>query len=154
MGFVEDKVRVCLSRIEKENGKVNAVLEVNSNAINEARNIDHKTEKTGKKGRLYGKVIGVKSNINVLGLTASSSSKTLESYKSTYDATVIEKIKKEDGIIIGMLNCDEFVSGSSGENSAFGYSQNPVAHGRISGGSSSGSAAAVAAEFCDMSLGS
>tara|TARA_Y100000034_G_scaffold136498_1_gene213369 strand:- start:6535 stop:7845 length:1311 start_codon:yes stop_codon:yes gene_type:complete len=151
MGEIEKKVKGYLDKIKKEDKKVNAFLELNPDVISEAKALDRKK---GKKGRLYGKVIGVKSNINVLGLTASCASKTLEDYKSTYDATVIEKIKEEDGLIIGMLNCDEFASGSSGENSAFSVTQNPRAPGKITGGSSSGSAAAVAAGFCDMALGS
>jgi len=87
-------------------------------------------------------------------LHASCASKTLEDYRSGYDATAVEKIKAEGGIIIGMLNCDEFASGGTGENSAFGVCKNPKALDRIPGGSSSGSAAAIAAEFCDLTLGS
>ena len=148
---VEEKVKGFLFRIKKEDGTIRAFLELNKDVLKEARELDNKR---GKKGKLFGKVIGVKSNINVLGLTASCASKTLENYKSTYDATVISKIRKEDGLIIGMLNCDEFACGGSGENSAFGTTQNPRALGRIAGGSSSGSAAAVAARFCDVALGS
>jgi len=151
---VEDKVNACLERIEKEDKKVNSLLFLNENALKEAREIDEKFLKTGKKGRLYGHVIGVKSNINVKGMNTNCASRVLENYKASYDATVIEKIKAENGIIIGMTNCDEFASGSSGENSAFGSTQNPKAIGRIPGGSSSGSAAAVAAGFCDIALGS
>lgn len=150
MGKVEEKVKGYLNKINKENKKLNIFLHVNENALNEAKAIDAKA----KKGRLYGYVFGIKSNINVKGLVANCASKTLENYKATYDASVIEKIKAEDGIIIGMLNCDEFASGSSGETSAFGACANPSAPGRIPGGSSSGSAAAVAAGFCDVSLGS
>ena len=144
------KVRQYLAKIEKENKKINAVLEINPHALEEARAIDAKK----KKGRLYGLIIGVKSNINVKGLITSCASKTLENYRATYDATVIEKIKAEDGVIIGMLNCDEFACGTSGENSAFGATQNLASFGDVPGGSSSGSAAAVAAGFCDVALGS
>jgi aspartyl-tRNA(Asn)/glutamyl-tRNA(Gln) amidotransferase subunit A len=154
MGFVEDKVRKYIDKIKKENGKINAVLHLNDNALAEAKAIDEKAARTGKKGRLYGYVFGIKSNINVKGLIANCASKTLENYKSVYDAGVIEKIKAEDGVIIGMLNMDEFACGASGEHSAFGVSQNPSALGRIPGGSSSGSAVAVAAGFCDAALGS
>ncbi len=147
---VEQKVKKYLDAIKKDNKRINAVLELNERALEEARAIDAKK----KKGRLYGVVIGVKSNINTKGLTASCASKTLENYKSTYDATVIERIKAEDGVIIGMLNCDEFACGFSGEFSAFGATENPVVKGHVPGGSSSGSAAAVAAGFCDVALGS
>ena len=151
MGIVEEKVKKYLAEIKRRNGEINAVLCVNDNVLSDARAVD---SKKGRKGRLYGYVFGIKSNINVKGLVANCASKTLENYKSTYDATVIEKIKKEDGVIIGMLNCDEFACGSSGETSAFGVCQNPSAMGKIPGGSSSGSAAAVAAGFCDVALGS
>lgn len=148
---VEEKVKRYLDRIKKENKKINAFLHLNPDVLKEAKELDWKK---GKKGKLFGYVFGVKSNINVSGLICNCASKTLENYRATYDASVIEKIKKEDGLIIGMLNCDEFASGASGENSAFGACENPKALGRISGGSSSGSAAAVSAGFCDVALGS
>ena len=150
----EDKVVKYLKKIKKENKKINAILHVNENALEEARKIDEKVKRIGKKGRLYGYVIAVKSNINVKGMICNCASKVLENYIAPYDATVISKIKAEDGVIIGMTNMDEFAAGSSGENSAFGATQNPSAFGRISGGSSSGSAAAVVAGFCDVALGS
>ncbi|MDO8508814.1 MAG: amidase family protein [Nanoarchaeota archaeon] len=151
----ENKVRGFLNKIKREDGKIKAFLHLNEKAVDEAKEMDRRAGGgKGKMGRLYGKVIGVKSNINVKGMICNCASKTLENYRSTFDACVIEKIKKEDGIIIGMTNMDEFASGSSGENSAFGATENPIAKGRITGGSSSGSAAAVAAGFCDMSLGS
>ncbi len=154
MGLVYDKTKSYLDKIQKENSKFKAFLHLNPNALQEASIIDERVAKGGKKGRLYGYVIGVKSNINVLGLVCNCASKTLENYKATYDATVIEKIKAEDGLIIGMTNMDEFASGGSGEYSAFGCAVNPAAPERIPGGSSSGSAVAVAADLCDMSLGS
>ena len=152
MGLVEDRVKLCLSRIKEYDKLVNAFLEVRDekDLINEARLLDSKS----KKGRLYGHVVGVKSNICVKGLRASCASKTLENYESPYDATVISKIKSEDGLIIGMLNCDEFACGWTGETSAFGKTRNPAVPDHIPGGSSSGSAAAVSAGFCDMALGS
>ncbi len=125
-------------------------MEVNPKVLDEAKKIDL----SKKKGKLFGKVIAVKPNINVLGLHASCGSKVLEDYKSTYDATVIKRVKEEGGIIIGMSNCDEFASGSSGETSAFGPTRNPANLELIPGGSSSGSVASVAQGFCDMALGS
>ena len=150
MGLVEEKARKYLERIKRENGKINAVLSLNSNVLEEARMLDG----MGKKGKLYGYIFGIKSNINVLGMNVNCASKTLEGYRATYDASVIKKIKAEGGLIIGMLNMDEFACGSSGETSAFGVCENPSALGRIPGGSSSGSAAAVAVGFCDVALGS
>ena len=98
MGFAEEKVKRYLAAIKKDNKRINAVLHVNESALQEAKAIDDKVSKTGKKGMLYGYVIGVKSNINVCGLPASCASKTLETYKATYDATVIEKIKSDDSL--------------------------------------------------------
>jgi len=150
MGIVLEKVEKYLAAIKRDNQRINAVLEVNPRVRDEAKAVDAKKQK----GKLYGYVFGIKSNINVTGLTASCASKTLENYVSTYDATVIQKIKQEDGVIIGMLNCDEFACGVSGETSAFGPTENPAVLGHVPGGSSSGSAAAVAAGFCDVALGS
>ncbi|MBU2562678.1 MAG: aspartyl/glutamyl-tRNA amidotransferase subunit A [Nanoarchaeota archaeon] len=151
-----DKLKKYLVEIKKndQNGKkINAFLQLNPDVLKEARIIDEKIKK-GKAGKLAGQIIAIKANINVKGLNASCASKVLENYKAPYDATVIQKIKKEDGVIIGIANCDEFASGSSGETSAFGPTKNPIVLNYVPGGSSSGSAAAVAAGFCDMALGS
>jgi len=144
-----------IKKNDKAGKKINAFLELrNENElIAEAKIIDEKI-KNKTAGKLAGKIIGIKANINVLGLHTSCASKCLENYKSPYDAFVVEKIKKQDGLIIGNLNMDEFASGSSGETSAFGPTKNPCALEKIPGGSSSGPAAAVAGNFCDMTLGS
>ena len=136
---VEEKVKTFLDKIKKEDGKINSFLHLNNHVLQEAHAIDEKVKKTGKKGKLYGYVFGVKSNIHVKGLICNCASRVLENYVAPYDATVISRIKAEDGVIIGMTNCDEFAAGSSGENSAFGATANPVVPGRIAGGSSSGS---------------
>ncbi len=148
-----DNIKGLLNVIRKNNGKVNAILHVNENAIAEAEAVDKKI-KSGKAGRLAGLGIVIKSNISVKGLPINCASKTLEDYHGTFDADVVAAIKKEDGIIIGMANMDEFACGSSGESSALGPTDNPGAPGRIPGGSSSGSAAAVAAGMCDLAFGS
>ena len=148
-----ENVKGFLDVIKKKNRQVNAILHVNGNAVAEADAIDRRI-KAGKAGRLAGLAIAVKSNISVAGMPVTCASKTLENYYGTFDADVIARIKAEDGIIIGMTNMDEFACGSSGETSAFGPTDNPAAPGKIPGGSSSGSAAAVAAGMCDLALGS
>ncbi len=152
----EQNIKQYLNKIKKHNkngNKINAILQINNNALLEAKEVDSNMKK-GKVGKLAGLAIAVKANINVKGLFASCASKTLENYKSTYDATIIKKIKQQGGIIMGITNMDEFACGSSGETSAFGACKNPSAIGKIPGGSSSGSAASVAADFCDLALGS
>jgi len=146
----EANARGFLDKIKKEDKKYNSVLVINENALKEAREIDRKKNK----GKLAGICFLIKSNICVKGLETNCASKTLEGWKATYDAKVIEKIKFEDGIILGMTNMDEFASGGSGETSAFGPAKNPMNLDLIPGGSSSGSAVAVAAGFCDCALGS
>ena len=149
----QQKLQKYLSEIkknDKQGKKINAFLQLNPLALEQAKKIDSKKNK----GKLAGKIIAVKANINVKELNASCASKTLEDYKATYDATVIKKIREEDGLIIGITNCDEFASGSSGETSAFGPTKNPKSLELIPGGSSSGSAASVSAGFCDVALGS
>ncbi len=151
----EQNVKQFLAAVEKDDQrgkKINAFIAMNPSVLGDARRVDEKIKK-GKAGRLAGLVVAVKSNISVLGLKTSCASKVLENYFGSYDATVIKKIREEDGIIIGMTNMDEFACGSSGETSAFGATQNPAALGKVPGGSSSGSAASVAAGFCDLSLG-
>lgn len=146
-----------IKKNDKKGNRINAFLHVRDEKelLGEAEEIDKKT-KSGKAGRLAGKIIAVKSCINVKGEITSCASRVLENYRAPYDATVIEKIKKEDGLIIGMTNMDEFAAGWTGETSAFGATKNPVVPetNLIAGGSSSGSAAAVSAGFCDMALGS
>jgi len=146
----EANARGFLDKIKKEDKKYNSVLVINENALKEAREIDRKKNK----GKLAGICFLIKSNICVKGLETNCASKTLEGWKATYDSKVIEKIKFEDGIILGMTNMDEFASGGSGETSAFGPAKNPMNLDLIPGGSSSGSAVAVAAGFCDCALGS
>ncbi|HLC75111.1 MAG TPA: amidase family protein [Candidatus Nanoarchaeia archaeon] len=149
----EQNVKNCIQKIKKEKD-LNAFLYVaEKEALAQAKEVDKKL-KSKNAGKLAGLTIAVKSNINVIGMPISCASKTLENYQGTYDADVITKIKAEDGIIIGITNCDEFACGSFGSNSAFGPTKNPKAKDVYPGGSSSGSAAAVAAGLCDLSLGS
>jgi len=134
-----------IEKIKQEDESINSFIVLDKERV---------SEKGGREeGRLSGLRIAVKSNICVDGLLASCASKTLENFISPYDATAVEKIKREGGRIMGMTNMDEFACGSSGETSYYGPTQNPAAPGRIPGGSSSGSAAAVAAGLVDCALG-
>ncbi len=151
-----ENIKNFLNEIEKNNkkgNKINAVLVINDKALQQAREIDEKIKK-GKAGKLAGLGFIAKSNINVKDLICNCASRTLENYKATYNATVIDKLLLEDAIVLGMANMDEFACGASGETSAFGFCKNPAALDRVPGGSSSGSAASVSADFCDFSLGS
>lgn len=151
----EDNINYFLKRINDKNKEYNIFLQLDEeNALETARNIDERIKNGENTGRLAGLCFGIKSNISVEGLNISCASKTLEDYKGTFDADVIKRIKEEDGIILGMLNNDEFACGSSGVSSAFGATVNPISPSRIAGGSSSGSAASVALDLCDVSLGS
>jgi aspartyl-tRNA(Asn)/glutamyl-tRNA(Gln) amidotransferase subunit A len=109
--------------------------------------------KDNNHGKLAGLVIAVKDVLSIENKPTTCSSKILKDFKALYTATAVQKLINEDAIIIGKTNCDEFAMGSSNENSAFGNVLNPVDNERVPGGSSGGSAAAVAANLCDASLG-
>ncbi len=151
---VMQNVNNFLKAIDKKNKDLNIYLHLNSEAMKQAEEIDLKIKNKKSVGKLAGICVAVKSNISVQGLITNCASKVLENYISGYDATIIKKLKAEDAIILGMVNMDEFACGGSGETSAFGPTKNPVNPELIPGGSSSGSAAAVAAEMCDFAIGS
>jgi aspartyl-tRNA(Asn)/glutamyl-tRNA(Gln) amidotransferase subunit A len=133
---------------------LNIYLEVFADdALSQAILVDSKL-KSGTAGRLAGMVIGLKDNICFEGHKVSASSKILSGFESLYSATVVERLLEEDAIIIGRLNCDEFAMGSSNENSAYGAVKNPHNPNTVPGGSSGGSAAAIAADLCQVALGS
>ncbi|HLG03326.1 MAG TPA: Asp-tRNA(Asn)/Glu-tRNA(Gln) amidotransferase subunit GatA [Bacteroidia bacterium] len=141
-----------LDRIENHR-HLNAFLEVFSDSARaKAAAVDQKL-KSGKAGKLAGMVIALKDNFCYTGHRVSASSKILGNFVSPYSATVVERLLAEDAIIIGRTNCDEFAMGSSNENSAFGNVANPHDAKRVPGGSSGGSAAAVAAGLCLAALG-
>jgi len=143
-----------LKVIDAKNKDLNIFLHLNSEAMKQAEEIDLKIKHGKETGKLAGLCVAIKSNISVQGLETNCASKVLEGYISAYDATVVKKLKDEDAIILGMVNMDEFACGGSGETSAFGPTKNPVNPELIPGGSSSGSASAVAAGMCDFALGS
>ncbi|MBL7898308.1 MAG: Asp-tRNA(Asn)/Glu-tRNA(Gln) amidotransferase subunit GatA [Crocinitomicaceae bacterium] len=149
---VESITREYLKRIE-EKKHLNAFLEVfTDTALAQAKRVDEKL-KNKSAGRLAGMVIGLKDNLAYKDHRVSASSKILEGFISIYSATAVERLLAEDAVIIGRLNCDEFAMGSSNENSAFGNVLNSHNEKMVPGGSSGGSAVAVAAGLCTVSLG-
>ncbi len=148
-------VALVNSYIETAEAKknLNIFLELfKTSALEKAKLVDEKI-KSKTTGRLAGMVIAMKDNLCYKGHKVSASSKILEGFESLYSATVVERLLAEDAIIIGRCNCDEFAMGSSNENSAFGNVLNPLDIKRVPGGSSGGSAAAVAANMCIAALG-
>jgi aspartyl-tRNA(Asn)/glutamyl-tRNA(Gln) amidotransferase subunit A len=146
--------RAYLERIEKENPHLNAYLEVFSDVIGQAEAADKKLAELGEKAHpLCGVPIAVKDNILIEGRIASAASKMLENHVATYDATAIAKLKEAGAVFLGRTNMDEFAHGTSTEHSAFGPTRNPHDESRVPGGSSGGSAAAVAAHLAPVALG-
>lgn len=150
---VQDILQKYLETI-KERQDLNAFLEVfEESAMKKALEVDEKI-KNGNAGRLAGMIIGIKDNICYKGHKVSAASKILEGFESIYSATVVERLLAEDAVIIGRLNCDEFAMGGSNENSAFGPVKNALNEDFVPGGSSGGSASAVAGDLCTVALGS
>ncbi len=150
---VVDVVEFYLDNIQKQS-ELNAFLEVfETSAREQAIRVDEKIRE-GKAGRLAGMVIGLKDNLCYKDHKVSSSSKMLEGFESLYTGTAVQRLLDEDAVIIGRLNCDEFAMGSSNETSAYGPVKNPLNLSLVPGGSSGGSAAAVAANLCTVALGS
>lgn len=140
--------------IEGKNPDINAVISVDKDRVRQqAEHIQQKiNDETA--GKLAGLVLGIKDLICEQNEPATCASDMLADFESIYDATVIKKLKKEDALFLGRLNMDEFAMGSSNEYSRYGPVKNPYDHTRVSGGSSGGSAAAVASGFCRAALGS
>ncbi|SEJ58340.1 aspartyl/glutamyl-tRNA(Asn/Gln) amidotransferase subunit A [Cyclobacterium xiamenense] len=145
-------VTYYLNNIETK-AHLNAFVEVyGSSALEQAAAIDEKIA-AGKAGKLAGMVVGIKDVLCYQGHTANASSKILEGFESQFTATAIQRLIEQDAIIIGRLNCDEFGMGSSNENSVHGPVKNALDESRVPGGSSGGSAVAVQANLCTVSLG-
>lgn len=147
-----DLARACLANIEARNSELNVYLEVFDDVIAQAETADAR-RKAGEKHPLLGIPLAIKDNILIEGRTASAASKMLEHYVATYDATVIKKLKEAGAVFVGRTNMDEFALGGSTENSAFGPTKNPHDPTRVAGGTSGGSAAAVAAGMALGALG-
>lgn len=145
----------CLARIQAHENEINAFNVVMAQqAIAEADRIDVAVQK-GKQMPLFAGIpIALKDNICLRGVPTSCSSKMLEGWCPPYDATVVQLLRQAGAVVIGKTNLDEFAMGSSTENSAFGPTRNPRNTTRVPGGSSGGSAAAVAARFAPLALGS
>jgi aspartyl-tRNA(Asn)/glutamyl-tRNA(Gln) amidotransferase subunit A len=145
----------ALARIDAKNGSLNAFLTVaRDEALARARDIDARRGRGETLGPLAGVPVAVKDAICTRGIRSTAGSKILGEYVPPYDASVVERMRAADAVIVGKTNMDEFAMGSSNENSAFGPVRNPWDTTRIPGGSSGGSAAAVAARLAPCALGS
>lgn len=142
------------SRIEKRNPELNAFLTLSPDrAYKQAARIDEVRARGDELPPLAGVPVAIKDVISTRGIRTTCASRILENYVPPYDATAVVRLEDAGAVILGKTNCDEFAMGSSNENSAFGPVRNPVALDRVPGGSSGGSAAAVAAHLAVGALG-
>ncbi len=149
-----DVARSFYGVIEDKNPKINAYLALSQDrAFAQADRIDAAAAKGDPLGPLAGVPVGIKDVLATQGIPTTAGSKILEGYRPPYDCTAVARMEAAGAVILGKLNCDEFAMGSSNENSAYGPVRNPVAPDRVPGGSSGGSAAAVAAQMAVATLG-
>jgi aspartyl-tRNA(Asn)/glutamyl-tRNA(Gln) amidotransferase subunit A len=142
-------------RIAQVNSRLNVYLSLSKErALEQAARVDELAAKGDPLPALAGVPMGIKDVLTMRGAPATAGSKILEGYRPPYDATVVAKLDAAGAVLLGKLNCDEFAMGSSNENSAYGPVRNPVDTERVPGGSSGGSAAAVAANMAVATLGS
>lgn len=150
-----DLVEESLSRIKEVDSNIHAFLAIDEEGARaKAKQIEQKFESSSTRGLLAALPVGVKDNICTEGLTTTCASQILSNYNPIYDATVVQKLNQADAVVIGKMNMDEFAMGSSNENSSFSPVHNPWDLERVPGGSSGGSAAAVAAGEVYFALGS
>ena len=151
----QEVVESVLERIKQVEDKVKSYITITEQeALENAKKIDEKIAKGEDVGVLYGLPIALKDNLCTNGIKTTCASKILYNFVPPYDATVVKKLKENDMTLLGKLNMDEFAMGSSTENSAFHTTRNPWDLERVPGGSSGGSAAAVAADEAFFTLGS
>ncbi len=149
----EELTRQLLEVVEKRNGQVNAYLEVFDDALAQAKAADARIA-SGESGAVLGVPLAIKDNILIEGRRVGAASKILEGYVASYDASAIGKLRASGAVFVGRTNMDEFAMGGSTENSAYGATKNPHDETRVAGGSSGGSAAAVAMGGACAALGS
>ncbi len=149
----EDLARAYLDNIKLKDSELNAYLTVFDDAIDQAKKIDEKRSKGEKLGPLAGIPIAIKDVIMVKDREITGASLILKGHKATYDATAVARLREAGAVFLGITNCDEFAMGASGENSAYGPTKNPLDTTRVPGGSSSGSAVAVAGDMALVALG-
>ena len=150
----EEVVRFYLERIDRYQDDNIYISVFHDQAMERARSLDRKLSAGESVGRLFGLPMAIKDNISMKGGRLTCASKILGNYESVYDATAVLRLEAQDAIFLGKTNMDEFAMGSSNENSAFGNVPNPFDKNRVPGGSSGGSAAAVANGLAMVSLGS
>lgn len=149
-----DAVRAALDTIKEKDGDLNAFLAVYQDALEEAVQATERYKIEGAEAPpLLGIPVALKNNILLKGKKATGASKILENYTAVYDATIVKRLKAAGVIFVGATNMDEFAMGGSTENSAFGPTKNPVDPERVPGGSSGGSAAAVAMGAVPVAIG-
>ena len=149
---LQDILSYYFEQIEK-NKHLNAFNEVFFDSATLQANVVQQKIENGTAGKLAGMVIGLKDNICYQDHQVSASSKMLESFVAPYSSTIVKRLLREDAVIIGRLNCDEFAMGGSNETSYYGSVKNAADEERVSGGSSGGSAVAVQADMCLAALG-
>ena len=143
-----------LAKIAELNPRLNALVEVfEADALAQAKAVDAKRARGEKLGPLCGVPVAIKDNILYKGHHATCCSKMLANYVASYTSTVVEKLLAADAVIIGRANMDEFAMGSTNQTSVYGPVKNPVDETRVPGGSSGGSAAAVASGMVPVALG-
>ncbi|MBU2495341.1 MAG: Asp-tRNA(Asn)/Glu-tRNA(Gln) amidotransferase subunit GatA [Candidatus Omnitrophica bacterium] len=152
---VVESITGFYNRIKEKDGSIHAFLSLNeAEALRQAKSIDRRIAEGEDLSILAGIPLAIKDNICQEGTKTTCASRILESFTSPYDATVITRLREKDAVFLGKTNLDEFAFGSSTENSAFGTTRNPANPDYVPGGSSGGSAAAVAADFACAALGS